>query len=67
MERDMLNRIIAILKGSEGIRTTYDYRWLVWYDEQWTIFEQEPYKKKSRIIWQTDNLELALEKLTEAP
>lgn len=57
--------IIEALKNKdEGLRITNGFRWLVCdYNGQWIVYERLPYKKKTTVVIETEDEELAVQKL----
>jgi len=47
------------------IRLTNGTKWLVWYLEQWVVFDRPYGKKNNRCAYSGDSLEKALEALKE--
>lgn len=59
--------IKALRNQDKDVRLTCNYRWLVWSEvyESWVVYERNPYKKSSKQIIATLDLNLAVEKLME--
>ena len=57
--------IIEALKNKdEGLRITNGFRWLICDDNgQWVVYERMPYKKKTTVVIETEDEELAVQKL----
>ena len=63
----MNNPLIEALKSQSGIRVSTGSRWLVFDDftQMWVVFERVPYARKTTIVKETSDLELAVRHLTD--
>lgn len=49
----------------EDVRLCYGDKWLVWYKNEWAVFQQKSYQKETRTITITQSFDLAVKKLIE--
>jgi hypothetical protein len=59
-------KIAELLQSDEyNVRVSCADRWLVWHNDQWVIYERGIYEKKTKIIFETNSEDLAVEKFIE--
>ena len=63
----MNNPLIEALKKQSGIRVSTGSRWLVFDDftHLWVVYERVPYARKTTMVCDTSNLELAVSHLID--
>ncbi len=59
----MTTKTIEEFLKTEDARLSFDYRWLIWDNINWIVFSKPPYKRVSRVVYNGEYLESALEAL----
>jgi hypothetical protein len=56
--------IVKTLKGNYGARLSCGWRWMVWDNTKWVVYERKPYSKNTQIIISTEDEKYAVAVLT---
>lgn len=57
--------IISFLKETDGVRVSYEDKWLIWDGGYWIVYQRKYHAKKSRVLCMSKSQEEAVKVFLE--